>query len=106
MTESGSPWARRKGGARFGNPNGRRGGARPVSGALRNRFTVHPFNYSERGETISETSMTFYRCNSCGAVGYDVGVEKLDTEEGTFYIENWQVEPLTHADTCPMASQA
>jgi hypothetical protein len=84
-------------------PDDARGGPRPVSGALKNRFVLSPFQHNERGESISQVSISFTRCNSCGAFGYIVADEYRHAPfQGWNPIDNKQAQPLVHADDCPM----
>jgi hypothetical protein len=94
------------GGARpKSRPDDARGGARPVSGALRNRFTVRPFAHTERGESISETKMIFFRCNSCGAEGWEMRSECIIGKDSITPVYNDQSQPLIHADGCTMKGE-
>jgi hypothetical protein len=87
-------------------PDDARGGPRPVSGALKNRFVLSPFQHNERGETVSEVEVSIMRCNHCGAVNWEVMRELLFTDKwrdvdkiktGSQFLE--------HADDCPLCKE-
>jgi hypothetical protein len=86
-------------------PDDARGGPRPISGALKNRFVIeNPFAHSERGKTISEVAITIQRCNSCGATEWGVTDESLKSPGSldSTPIDNTESYPLIHRADCPM----
>jgi len=82
------------------------GGARPNSGPLAGRVSFRPFAHSTKGETISRVSWEFSRCNSCGAIGWEVAESESLWTPGQPEGEGWQDldsqpdNPLVHAEGC------
>jgi len=71
----------------WGGPRKNAGGARPFSGPLKKRIeNFRPFSHSAKGDTYSQVSIFFERCNRCGAMAWasEQG-EQLYMQEGEMY---------------------
>lgn len=83
------------------------GGARPGSGPLKSVIrNFHPFAHKEKGNTISKVQWEFSRCNSCGAIGWEVAWDESLWNPAAPEGEGWQDvdglsdRPLVHAEDC------
>ena len=90
----------------WGGPRKNAGGARPFSGPLKKRIeNFRPFAYGEKGDTYSQVSIAFERCNKCGAIGWEVlEREELYMQEGESYAaappQSIADRPLVHMAGC------
>ncbi len=85
------------------NTGGARLGSGPLKGAIRN---FHPFAHTTKGNTISKVQWEFSRCNSCGAIGWEVAWDESLWNPAAPEGEGWQDvdgladKPLTHENNC------